>query len=141
MYAAAVAVFLRKLLRVGKLPDDMRAEVAREGIRYLAEFVPVTYRFSGKVPRKVANGELRSHAGSLAITSERVPATLSTVPKVAGRAIDQRWDAPQEGAVTADFSANGLEIDVDINRVDESFVGHLSMHYKCTIPEAVLSTL
>src|SRR5262245_47724955 len=107
MYAAPMAVFLRKLLRIGKLPDDMRAEAEREGILYLAEFVPVTYRFSGRAPGKVAKGEVRSYVGSLVITSARVLGTLSVVPKVAGRAIDQRWDAPREGAVTADFSTNG----------------------------------
>ena len=43
-----MAVFLRKLLRIGKLPDDLRAEVEAEGIIHLAEYVPVTRRFSGR---------------------------------------------------------------------------------------------
>ena len=140
-YAGAVAVFLRKLLRIGKLPDEIRAEVEREGVRYLAEFVPVTYRFTGSVPGKTAHGEIRSYVGALVITSQRVLGTLSSVPKLAGRAIDQRWSAPQEGAATADFSAEGLQINVSIGRVDPRFTGQLSLQYKCTIPEDVLFAL
>lgn len=45
-----MAVLLRKMLGIGKLPDDMRAEVESEGVLHLAEFVPVTFRFTGTVP-------------------------------------------------------------------------------------------
>jgi hypothetical protein len=45
-----MAVFLRKLLRIGKLPDELRAEAEAEGIIHLAEYVAVTRRFSGRVP-------------------------------------------------------------------------------------------
>ena len=43
-----MAVFLRKLLRIGKLPDEIRAEVEAEGIIHLVEYVAVTRRFSGQ---------------------------------------------------------------------------------------------
>lgn len=134
-----MAVFLRKLLRIGGLPDDMRAEVEAEGVLFLAEYIAVTRRFSGKIPGRRANANVTSYVGSLALTNERVLGTLSTVPKLAGRTIDQRWDAPQEGAVTAQLSATGLQIDVDIAAVDPSFSGQLSMHYKVSIPEEVLT--
>ena len=93
-----MAVFLRRVLRIGKLPDDVRAQVDAEGVMLLTEFVPVTYRFSGSVPGKSANKEIRSYVGALVLTSQRVLGTLAAVPKCAGRAIDQRWDAPQHGA-------------------------------------------
>ena len=38
-----MAVFLRRVLRIGKLPDDVRAQVDAEGVMLLTEFVPVTY--------------------------------------------------------------------------------------------------
>ena len=47
-----MAVFLRKLLRIGGLPEDLRAQAEAEGVLYLAEFLPVTRRFSGSVPGK-----------------------------------------------------------------------------------------
>jgi hypothetical protein len=134
-----MAVFLRKILRIGKLPDDMRAEVEREGVLYLAEFVPVTYRFSGTVPGKTANKEIRSYVGALALTSQRVLGTLSVVPKKAGRAIDQQWNAPQGAAATAELSGTGLHIDVDVARVDPGFRGQLSLTYKTQLPEDVLA--
>ncbi|MGY5190435.1 UNVERIFIED_CONTAM: hypothetical protein FO487_22000, partial [Bacillus amyloliquefaciens DSM 7 = ATCC 23350] len=76
--------------------------------------------------------------GSLALTNQRVLATLSTVPKLAGRTIDQRWDAPQSGSATAELSATGMAVEVDLAAVDSRFSGQLSMHYKTSIPEDVL---
>ncbi|OBG55541.1 MULTISPECIES: hypothetical protein [unclassified Mycobacterium] len=136
-----MAVILRRLLRIGNLPADMRAEVEPEGILLLAEYVPVTFRFGGSVPGLVSKGSVRSYVGSLVLTSQRVLGTLSTVPKLAGRAIDQRWDAPQEGPVGAEISSTGIAVNVDVGQVDPAFTGQLSLHYKTAIPEPVLTTL
>jgi hypothetical protein len=136
-----MAVILRKLLRIGGLPDNMRAEVEAEGIIHLAEYVPVTRRFSGKIPGRIAKGNVASYVGSLVITNQRVLATLSSVPKLAGRAVDQRWDAPQVGTVTADLSETGLRINVDMPAVDPRCNGELSLHYKNQIPADVLMRL
>lgn len=136
-----MAVFLRKMLGIGKLPADLRAAVEIENVIHLAEFVPVTFRFSGSVPGKVSQGNIRSYVGALVITSQRVVGTLSTVPRRAGRAIDVRWGAPSQGPVRADFSRDGLSLDVDVSQVDPAFAGRLSLTYKTSIPEAVLTTI
>ncbi len=136
-----MAVFLRKLLRIGRLPDELRAEVQAEGILHLAEYVPVTRRFTGAIPGHRASGSVASYVGSLVLTDQRLLATLSTVPKLAGRTADQRWDDPQTGAVTAELSGSGLTLDVDVAAVDPRFSGHLSLHYKDAIPEDVLARL
>ncbi|MGD1171581.1 hypothetical protein ACKUVQ_22435 [Mycobacterium seoulense] len=136
-----MAVLLRRLLRIGNLPGGLRAEVEPEGIIHLAEFVPVTFRFSGSVPGLVSKGTIRSYVGSLVLTSQRVLGTLSTVPKLAGRAVDQRWDALQGGPVKADLSPSGLAVNVDVGQVDPAFSGQLSLHYKTTIPESVLTAI
>ena len=136
-----MAVFLRKLLRIGGLPAELRAEVDAEGILFLAEYVPVTRRFSGSVPGKRASADISSYVGSLVLTPQRVLGTLSSVPKLAGRTIDQRWDAPQGGPVKADISNTGLHIEVDIGEVDPKFKGHLSLNYKTVIPDEVLAQL
>lgn len=136
-----MAVFLRKVLGIGKLPADLRAEVETENVIHLAEFVPVTYRFTGSVPGKESKGNVRSYVGALVITSQRVLGTLSTVPKLAGRAIDLRWDTPSEGPVQGEFSADGLVLDVDVSQVDPAFTGRLSLTYKTAIPEPVLTTI
>src|ERR1700757_5074419 len=136
-----MAVILSRMLGIGKLPADMRAEVESDGIVYLAEFVPVTFRFNGSVPGLVAKGNVRSYVGALALTSQRVLGTLSTVPKLAGRAIDQRWDAADDGPVKAEFSEGGLALEVDVSQVDPAFSGRLSLRYKTAIPEAVLTTI
>lgn len=136
-----MAVFVRKLLRIGGLPEDLRAEVEAEGVLFLAEYIAVTRRFSGKIPGRRTSANVTSYVGSLALTNQRVLGTLSTVPKLAGRTIDQRWDAPQSGNVTAELSATGMHIDVDIAAVDSRFSGQLSLNYKVTIPEEVLARI
>ncbi|MDT5014448.1 MAG: hypothetical protein QOD39_608 [Mycobacterium sp.] len=136
-----MAVFLRKLLRIGGLPDELRAEVEAEGIIYLAEYVPVVRRFSGKVPGKRSKGNFSSYVGSLVLTNQRVLGTLSSVPKLAGRTIDQRWDASQSGTVRADLSETGLHLDVDLNAVDPRCAGELSLQYKAPIAADLLLRL
>jgi hypothetical protein len=116
-----MAVFVRKLLRIGGLPEALRTEVDAEGVLFLAEYLPVTRKFSGSVPGKKATGNFSSYVGSLVLTPQRVLGTLSSVPKLAGRTIDQRRDAAQTGAVKADISNTGLHIDVDIAEVDPKF--------------------
>jgi hypothetical protein len=136
-----MAVFLRKLLRIGALPEELRTDVEAEGIIHLAEYVPVTRRFTGRVPGKRSAGSVASYVGSLVLTNQRVLGTLSTVPKLAGRTIDQRWDAPQTGAVKAELSETGLVLDVKLAEVDARCEGDLSLHYKDAIPEDVLMRL
>ncbi len=136
-----MAVFLRKLLRIGGLPAELRADVEAEGILFQAEYIPVTRRFSGSVPGKRATANISSYVGSLVLTPQRVLGTLSSVPKLAGRTIDRRWDAPQGGPVKADISESGLHIEVDIGEVDPKFKGHLSLNYKTSIPDDVLAQL
>jgi len=136
-----MAVFLRKLLRIGGLPDELRAEIEAEGVLYLAEYVPVTRRFSGKIPGKRAHGDVSSYVGSLALTNQRALGTLSSVPKLAGRTIDQPWSAPQSGTVTADLSEAGLHLEVDISGVDPRCEGQLSLQYKTPMPPDVLTRL
>lgn len=136
-----MAVFVRKLLRIGKLPDDLRDEVEAEGLLHLAEYVPVTRRFSGSIPGTRSAGSIASYVGALALTHRRVLGTLSSVPKLAGRTIDQRWDAPQSGAVQAELSNTGLVLDIDVGAVDARCQGHLSLHYKDPIPDEVLARL
>jgi hypothetical protein len=134
-------VIVRKLLGIGKLPDDLRAEVEAEGIIYLANYVAVTRRFSGAIPGLRSAHSVASYVGSLAFTSRRALATLSSLPKLAGPTVDVRWEATQSGTATAQITTSGLHVDVDVGKVDESFTGQLSLHYKVAIPGDALAAL
>lgn len=136
-----MAVFVRKLFGIGKLPDDLHAEAAAEGIIYLADYVAVTRRFSGVIPGVRLQHGVASYSGSLVFTSERVLATLSMLPRLAGPTVNARWDAPQSGAAQVKISSSGVQVDVDVARVDPKFSGDLSLHYKVAIPADVLSGL
>ncbi|MGO9522938.1 hypothetical protein [Mycobacterium sp.] len=139
-----MAVFVRRLFGIGKLPPDLHAEVEAEGLIYLADYVAVTRRFGGVIPGVRLPHSVASYSGSLVFTSERVLATLSMLPKLAGPTVNVRWDAPQTGAAEAEISGTGLQVDVDVARVDEkyaNFRGELSLHYKVAIPADVLGDL
>jgi hypothetical protein len=136
-----MAVFVRRLFGIGKLPADVRAEVEAEGIIYLADYVAVTRRFSGAIPGLRSAHSVASYVGSLVFTNRRVLATLSSLPKLAGPTVDVRWDTPHGGAATAQIASSGLHVEVDAGRVDTVFEGHLSLHYKVAIPGDVLTGL
>lgn len=136
-----MAVFVRRLFGIGKLPADLRAEAEAEGLIYLVDFVPVTRRFSGAIPGLRSAHSVASYVGSLVITSQRVLATLSSLPKLAGPTVDARWDVPQSGSATAQISATGLQVELDVGCVDPTFEGQLSLQYKTTIPGDVLTGL
>jgi hypothetical protein len=134
-------VFVRRLLGIGKLPADVRAEVEAEGLIYLADYVAVTRRFTGAIPSLRSAHSVASYVGSVALTSQRVLATLSSLPKLAGPTVDVRWDLAHSGAAKVEIGADGMQVDVDVSEVDDSFTGHLSLHYKIAIPGDVLTGL
>lgn len=136
-----MAVFVRRLFGIGKLPADLHAQVEAEGVIYLADYVAVTRRFSGIIPGVRLPHSVASYAGSLVFTSERVLATLSMLPKLAGPTVNARWDAPPTGAAKVEISATGVQVDVDVAEVDPKFSGELSLHYKAALPDDVLAAL
>lgn len=137
-----MAVLLRKMLGIGRMPDDMRSRIEAEGLIHLAEFVPVTFRFSGKVPGKTAKGSIRSLVGALALTHRGALATLSTAPRKAGRSVDHPWDAEPGAMATATLDEHGLILDAtDISVVDARMAGSVSLHYKSPLTDEVLLAL
>jgi hypothetical protein len=136
-----MAVFVRRLFGIGKLPHDLHAQVQAEGLIFLADYVAVTRRFSGVIPGVRLPHSVASYTGSLVFTAERALATLSMLPRLAGPTVDVRWDAPQAGAARADISSTGLQVELDVAEVDRKFSGELSLHYKVAIPADVLSEL
>jgi hypothetical protein len=136
-----VPVFLRRLLGIGKVPDELRDTLAAEGIIFEAEYVSVTRRFSGKVPGLRSSGSVAGYVGALVFTGQRAVGTLSSVPKLAGHTLDARWSDPQQGTVQAEISNSGLALNVDVGTVDSRCSGHLSLNYKCEIPDDVLARI
>lgn len=134
-------VLLRRLFGVGKLPAELRAEVEAEGVTYLAEYLPVTRRFQGTIPGIRSPNSVASYVGSLVFTKQRALATLSSLPKLAGRAVDVPWETTQSGPAVAEISANGLQIDLNLDAVDPELIGSLSLHFKAAIPGDVLAGL
>ncbi len=129
------------MLRVGKLPDELRADLESEGVIELGENLAVVRRFSGSVSGLHSGSSISRTSGALAFTSERVVATLAIRSDPAALAVDCRWNATEPGPMKIEISADGLKLDLDVHRVDHSFQGHLSLHYKLDVPADVLARL
>lgn len=129
-----MAGFLRKLLRIGKLPADVRTQVESEGVIHLADYLAVVMRFTGHVPGRRSVGLIRGYGGSLALTNQRVLGTVSVLPGKSGRAVDHPWTADGAGAVQGTLS----ELP-DLAQVDPEFSGQLSLNYKAELSGDVLS--
>lgn len=135
-----MAGLFRKLFRIGGLPREMRAEVEAEGVIYLAEYLAVVARFTGEIPGRRSVGLVRGYGGALVLTNHRVLGTVSVLPGKGGRAIDQRWNAVQTGAVGGMLSESGLTLTIDdLSQVHADFSGHLSLTYKTQPPPDVLT--
>lgn len=135
-----MAGLFRKLLRIGKLPADTRAQVETEGVIHLSECIAVVARFTGQIPGRKSVGLIRGYGGALVLTNQRVLGLVSAIPGKAGRGVDQRWTANQTGAVAGTLSESGLLLDIaDLSRVDPEFSGHLSLNFKTEISSDVLT--
>lgn len=126
-----MAGFIKKLLRIGKLPAGMRTEAEAEGIIHLTDCIGVWARFTGQIPGRRSVGLTRGYGGALVLTNQRVLATIGAVPGKSGRAVDHPWSAPQSGAVHGTLSEAGLVLDIaDLSQVDPQFAGTFSLTFK-----------
>lgn len=133
---------VRKLLKIGKIPGDVRDQIKAEGEVCSAEFLPVTLRFTGEVPGRKSVGLIRKYGGALILTNQRVLALLGAVPGQSGRAVDQPWSANQVGMVAGTLSEQGLALDIpDLAVVDPEFSGTFSLTYAADIPPNILSAI
>jgi hypothetical protein len=133
--------FLTRFVRIGRLPEPTRAELAPEGILHVAERVPVVQRFSGSAPGVYSAMSVTRHTGLAVFTRERLYALLPSMSRLQGPAIDRRWDEPNDGPARVAISEAGLQLDIDVHRVDIRFRGQLSLKFKMSLPADVLDTL
>jgi hypothetical protein len=137
-----VAGFLRRLFRLGVVPDALRAELEPEGMLAVFENVAVRYRFSGHVPGLISAGEVRAYSGALVVTGSRLAGTLSVLPGSAGRAIDVPWTTGDDGAVHLTIDETGVHIAIDLARVSPSdFTGTQTLDYVQPLSAELLAQL
>jgi hypothetical protein len=55
--------------------------------------------------------------------------TLAAQSADAVLAVGCAWDASEAGAMLVQTSGDGVKLDVDLDRVDPSFQGRLSLHF------------
>jgi hypothetical protein len=130
---------LRKLFNISLVPPELRAQLESEGLIHLVEKVGVSQRFSGSVPGLFSAASAHRGSGTLALTRHRVYASLPTAPRLKVPAIDAPWDG--DGLAKVTISADGVQMDLDVKRVDPRFNGHLSLRYKASLGDEVLAQL
>jgi hypothetical protein len=133
--------FFSRFTRIGRLPAALRERFEPEGIIHVAERVGVRQRFSGSIPGTASALSVNRHLGLVMFTRERLYALLPTIPRLGGPAIDQRWAAEQGGPAKVTVSDSGVRLDIDVRHVDPRFHGELSLDYRTSIPEEVLTAL
>ncbi len=133
--------FFSRFVRIGRLPEPLRATLEPEGIIHVAERVRVRQRFSGSAPGVHSSLSVNRQIGLVVFTRERLYALLPTVPRLKGPAIDRRWDDPRDGPAKVAVSDAGVQLDLALNHVDPRFRGDLSLRYKMNPPDDVLAAL
>jgi hypothetical protein len=127
------------MLGLGDPTETLRAQFESEGVLDVGANVAVIQRFSGSVPGLHSGASISRTAGALVLTSQRVVAILAIRSDPSARAVDCRWDAAETGPMKIELATDGLKLDLDVHRVDRSFQGHLSLHYKHRISADVLA--
>jgi hypothetical protein len=129
--------FLRKLSNV---PAELRAQLEAEGLIFVAARVGVTRHFSGHVPGVFSASGISRYVCAFAFSDARIVATFPARGDTNLRSIDCPWDT-NEGPAAATITKKGLLIDIDLHKVDHAFSGSMKLHYRRTIPDAVLQKL
>jgi hypothetical protein len=133
---------IRKFFTAGtQLPVELRSQLDAEGVLYIANRVAVISRFSGSVPGLHSGASISRTTGALAFTSQRAIATLASRSNPALLVVDCRWDATVVGPLKVEISETGVQIDLDVARVDPRFHGHLALHYKTKLSDDVLARI
>jgi hypothetical protein len=124
-----------------RVPEELRTQLEAEGVIVLSGKVSVSQGFSGHVPGLFSSTSRNRSSGTLAITRQRVYASLPYAPRLKQPAIDQRWDAEQQGPAKVTIDGTGVHLDIDIKHVDPRFQGDLTLLYRQEFTEAQLAQL
>ncbi len=128
--------FLYRVFGAGKMPADVRAEIAAERVLFQTEGIRAVQTFSGHVPGLRSSGEKQFHLGAFAATDRRVLATIGKV-----KVVDVPYDAQADGPATLTLDGDGLHIVWDLDRVHPACGGTLKLDFKEAIPDAELAQL
>jgi hypothetical protein len=133
--------FLSWVGRVGSVPADVRAELEPEGIILIAEKVRVRQRFSGSVPGRHDGLGISGHTGFVVCTGRRLYASIPTLGRLTEPAIDQAWDATQQGPAKVAITETGVTLTIDLKRVAPRFSGEMTETFATDLGAELLTEL
>ncbi|MFN2593894.1 MAG: hypothetical protein ABR579_03270 [Actinomycetota bacterium] len=117
---------LYRLFKVGKMPDAIRSEIARESVLYEAEGIRVALHRRGRVPGAVvAGGGVSVGLGSLAVTDQRIIGSRGR-----SKLVDAPYEAKAEGPVAITLDEHGLHVVFDLDKVHPSCSGEMKLDFR-----------
>jgi hypothetical protein len=131
---------LRNLSEIGKLPAELREQLAVEGLIFAAGKVGISRHFSGHVPGVLSATGVARYMGGFGFSAARIVATFPTRWDSKLLAIDCPWDS-KRGPATATITEKGLVLDIQLHGVDRACSGTMKLKYKKSIPAEVLEQL
>jgi len=112
-----------RLLKVGAIPDALRAKIGDEQIQFSDEGMQVVVRRHGKGPG-FSGSATGKFSGALVITNSRIAASISNTLMV-----DAPYDAGNARGAEASITGDGLHVKIDAS-VAAGFTGEIDMHFK-----------
>ncbi len=119
---------------VGKMPQVVRDEIAGENALFQSEGVRVALHRSGHVPGAVVKGGVNVGWGSFAVTDKRVIGSRGKV-----KWVDVPYDVGTGGPITLTVDEAGVHLLFDLDHVDASTSGKMTIDYREEIPADVVA--
>jgi hypothetical protein len=126
---------LFRLFGAGRMPADVRRQIAAEHVLFEAQGIKVVLHRHGRVPGSVVAGTaVNAGLGSFAVTDRRVIGTRGR-----GKWVDVPYDAAAPGPATLTLDGVGLHVVFDLDRVHPSCQGEMRIDFHEAIPDADLA--
>jgi hypothetical protein len=123
------------LFGVGKMPADVRAELAGERELFFTEGIRIAIHRKGRVPGAASSGGVRVLCGSFAVTDQRVVGYRGR-----SRLVHVPFDVAGEGPARLTFTDTGLHVRFDLDAVHPSCHGELRIHFREALAPEVLAS-
>lgn len=130
-----MASLVYRLFKVGKLPDDIRAEIAGESVLYETQGIRVVLHRSGRVPGARVAGGVSGAWGSFAVTERRIVGS-----RARAKLVDAPYDAESDGPATIMLDERGLHATFDLDRVHPSCSGTMRLDFHQDLTAGDLAT-
>ena len=132
--------FLKNRAHVPTLPAAMHERLGGADVILLADKVAVVTHLRGHLPGVFSSSSAARSRGAFVVTSTQVIATFATRSDPHVMVFDSSWECARGPAVVT-LGSGGVQIEIALHGIDPACSGSMTLTYKRTLDEAVLSRL